>query len=403
MREKVERGGRKGWEEGEVRTQRRKGFVHRLDQETTSFFFTNFPDDAKVTELWSKFARHGRVGEVYVPKKLDKQGRRFGFVKFREVRDGGEMLSRLGDIWLGTYKLRVNLSRFNREDNREEVREEVPESSMAAEARHHPGRSFKEAVVADVAHRSLVEVPKLNAGQNLTEVVWEVEVEPESVAKLKGAFVGFLAEYKETLEIQQKLVLDGFQKIKVSPLGHLRVLLSSDVEGEVKDLVRTVGWWSTWFDRFEEWSPEHVSNHRAIWLRCFGVPLHAWGDALFRSVAFKYGVFIEVDSSTKNMLRGDMARIKIVTKKLTLIDSSMTISVLGKNFVIRVMEEGGVGNEEVVSCSCRCKLWRDVVSSRGSADGGSVAAVVAGSVDEGSDDGWSENGQVLLGVGRQEG
>ncbi|MCI02457.1 hypothetical protein A2U01_0023490, partial [Trifolium medium] len=29
------------------------------------------------------------------------------------------------------------------------------------------------------------------------------------------------------------------------------------------------------------------------------------------------------------MLRGDMARIKIVTKKLTLIDSSMTISVLG--------------------------------------------------------------------------
>ncbi|MCI22421.1 RNA-binding protein 25-like, partial [Trifolium medium] len=122
MREKVERGGRKEWEEGEMRVQRRKGFVHRLDQETTSFFFTNFPEDAKVTELWSKFARHGRVGEVYVPKKLDKQGRRFGFVKFKE-------------------------------DNREEVREEVPESSRAVEARYRSGRSFKEAVVADSAHR----------------------------------------------------------------------------------------------------------------------------------------------------------------------------------------------------------------------------------------------------------
>ncbi|MCI87915.1 hypothetical protein A2U01_0109200, partial [Trifolium medium] len=51
----------------------------------------------------------------------------------------------------------------------------------------------------------------------------------------------------------------------------------------------------------------------------------------------------------------------------------------------------------------RCNLWRDVVSSRGSADGGSVVTVVAGSVDEGSDGGWSESGQVLLGVGRQEG
>ncbi|MCI42191.1 RNA recognition motif, partial [Trifolium medium] len=100
-------------------------------------------EDVKVTELWFKFARHGRVGEVYVPKKLDKQGRRFGFVKFREVRDGGEMLSRMGDIWLGTYKLRVNLSRFNREDNREEVPDAIPESSRAAEARYHPGRSFK--------------------------------------------------------------------------------------------------------------------------------------------------------------------------------------------------------------------------------------------------------------------
>jgi hypothetical protein len=95
MREKVERGGSKEWGEGEGRVQRRKGFVHRLGQETTSYFFTNFPEEAKVTGLWSKFARFGRVGEVYVLKKLDKQGQRFGFVKFREVRDEGELLSRM--------------------------------------------------------------------------------------------------------------------------------------------------------------------------------------------------------------------------------------------------------------------------------------------------------------------
>ncbi|MCI46689.1 hypothetical protein A2U01_0067930, partial [Trifolium medium] len=50
-------------------------------------------------------------------------------------------------------------------------------------------------------------------------VVWEVELEPESVAKLNGAFVGFLAEHKDTLAIQQIFFMDGFQNIKVSPLG----------------------------------------------------------------------------------------------------------------------------------------------------------------------------------------
>jgi hypothetical protein len=70
--------------------------------------------------------------------------------------------------------------------------------------------------------------------------------------------------------------MDGFQNIKVSPLGHLRVLISNDMESEAKEMVGSVGWWCTWFDRFEEWSLDFVSNQRIIWLRCFGVPFHAW-------------------------------------------------------------------------------------------------------------------------------
>jgi hypothetical protein len=54
--------------EGDPRVHRRKGFVHRLDQETTSFFFTNFPEETKATVLWSKFARsvQSSRGGVYI-------------------------------------------------------------------------------------------------------------------------------------------------------------------------------------------------------------------------------------------------------------------------------------------------------------------------------------------------
>ncbi|MCI42544.1 endonuclease/exonuclease/phosphatase family protein, partial [Trifolium medium] len=82
MRESVERETVR--ESGNARTGlgRKRDFITKLDKVTTSFFVTNFPDDATSDDLWKLFLKFGKVGEVYIPKKLDKRGRRFGFVKF---------------------------------------------------------------------------------------------------------------------------------------------------------------------------------------------------------------------------------------------------------------------------------------------------------------------------------
>jgi hypothetical protein len=300
-REGVEKGGGNRAGEGNSNVHRRQGFVQRLDNETTSFFFTNFPADAKAMDLWAKFARFGRVGEVYIPNKLDKQGRRFGFVKFREVRNEAELLSRLGDIWVGTFKIRVNLPRFGRKESLKKPTGNTSEPRKGVEDRFRDGRPFAEVVTTSTEQQKEAWVPKPqnNTHGVANEVVWEVEAEAEMTALLKGAVVGFLTEPRDCLTIQQNLVMDGYQNIKVIPLGHRKVLLTSKEDGDVQDLIGTVGWWCTWFEKFEDWSPELVSNHRTTWLRCFGVPLHAWGEALFRSIAFKFGVFAEVDVPTR--------------------------------------------------------------------------------------------------------
>jgi hypothetical protein len=90
----------------------------RMDKDTTSFFFTNFLEEAQVVELWSLFAKHGRVGEVYVPNKRDKHGNRFGFVKFKEIKSLEALTARLEDVWMGTFRLRINLSLFGRNKRR---------------------------------------------------------------------------------------------------------------------------------------------------------------------------------------------------------------------------------------------------------------------------------------------
>jgi hypothetical protein len=335
-----------------------KGYVHRLDQVATSFFITNFPDDVKAADLWPKFARFGRVGEVYIPDKVDKQGRRFGFVKYRDIRDAREQLDLISNIWFGSFKIRVNLSRFEKGKPSREKKVghgvdgvAVPGLMNSAVKEAVARRSFKDAVNDRPVVRSSGIDPEVygDGGKGGSEVVWEVEVDDEALIKLKGSFVGLLSEYKDYQLIQRNFVMDGYSNLVVTPLGPLHVLLSSATEDEVKGIVGAVGWWSSWFERFEEWSPNWSYNLRTTWLSCFGVPLHVWGQAIFRTVGFKFGSFIDTDLATKKMLRGDVARIKITTDSQSIIDSSISIMVLGKKYVIRVMEDvGGVLEENRV-------------------------------------------------------
>lgn len=102
--------------EGGPVTKRRPGFFQYLDKITISFFFTHFPDSLNNSDLRKLFSRFGNVREVFVPKKRDKLGSRFGFVKFKDVSDEAQLGRRLEEVWWGDSKLKVNCARFGREE-----------------------------------------------------------------------------------------------------------------------------------------------------------------------------------------------------------------------------------------------------------------------------------------------
>lgn len=80
-----------------------------MDRASTPFFFTNFSEEVGAMDLRRLFAQYGRVGEVFIPRNLNKWGRRFSFVKFKNVQnveDGGP----------GKFKLKVNKARLGREE-----------------------------------------------------------------------------------------------------------------------------------------------------------------------------------------------------------------------------------------------------------------------------------------------
>jgi hypothetical protein len=100
------------------------------------------------------------------------------------------------------------------------------------------------------------------------------------------------------------------------------------------------------------------------------------------------------------MLRGDVARIKIATSLKGVVDSTVSVSVLGKRFVIRVMKEVGSFDEG------RAPDYRRVPeheSQNDSGEGGSIAGVAEGGSEEGSDGDWSVGGHEVHVVQERQG
>jgi len=85
----------------------------RDHKDVASFYFTRFPEDTTEEALWQHFKKAGDVREVFIAKKRNKNGRRYGFVRFKGVEDL-QQLEKLDNIVFGGLKMFVNIPKFGR-------------------------------------------------------------------------------------------------------------------------------------------------------------------------------------------------------------------------------------------------------------------------------------------------
>ena len=64
--------------------------------------------------MWKIYQRWGRVIDVFISRRLDSGRRRFGFVRFQGVLDAHILERKLDIIWIGLWKLWVNIPKFSR-------------------------------------------------------------------------------------------------------------------------------------------------------------------------------------------------------------------------------------------------------------------------------------------------
>jgi energy-coupling factor transporter ATP-binding protein EcfA2 len=133
----------------------------------------------------------------------------------------------------------------------------------------------------------------------------------------------------------------------------------------------------------EVWIPGLMAAKKEVWIQVYGIPLHIWGDNLFKLIGNNIGVFVDFDDETARMARFDMARIKIQTDIWASIDTTIKVEVEGVCFNLWLVEERGK-NGSMVTLTGEEEVEVSQVAS----------AAVAGAVDvvaDGNDDNSGED------------
>jgi len=171
------------------------------------------------------------------------------------------------------------------------------------------------------------------------------EVQPSEVLlkMLENGYVGELVFEGEIKSVQQGLVMEGFEKIKDTPMGDKMVLLQvENVEDFEKAMKDHQQWWNGMFKEVKKWRPPMAAQKRRVWLQVHGIPLHVWDEVLFKLIGSKFEDFLDFDEETICRRRFDIARIRVSTVRRGIIDEVIKIKVVGAIFNLWVVEDGGV-------------------------------------------------------------
>ncbi|KAJ0890519.1 putative RNA recognition motif domain, nucleotide-binding alpha-beta plait domain superfamily [Helianthus annuus] len=99
-----------------MENRRRTPIPENIQRRITKFFVSNLPERCSGSDLAAEVRVHGHIFDLYIARKRDKGGYRFGFISMLDVKDKDDLLKNLRNIRMGDYKLWFSVARFVLED-----------------------------------------------------------------------------------------------------------------------------------------------------------------------------------------------------------------------------------------------------------------------------------------------
>lgn len=303
-----------------------------------TFFFRNFPDYCSQGDLRRSFEAVGRVQDIFIPRKRDLQGKRFGFVRFFSHDKQELLLERLNKVWIGSHIIRAFVPRFQRAAPvpPAKVRKAEPlgDKKVAQHIPSNHGIRIQGLSYSDV----LSGRRRLPPEASMEEEQLMFSSQEEEGEWLRGAYTGRLKDEFSWRDHGEEIQQECSGKLILRDMGNHLILIQSETRGSTDQMIQGFDEWASfWLDWWKPWSAIDVNQHRSIWTRWIGVPLHAWSLRFFCLASSKFGRLEELHDVTKSRRRLDEAYVRISTSLAT-IDRIMKCNIDNSHFQIRIEE-----------------------------------------------------------------
>ncbi|KAL4581283.1 hypothetical protein LXL04_017494 [Taraxacum kok-saghyz] len=299
----------------------------------SSFFVKELPGDASKAEIWKLCSTLGKVVNVYVAGRKDASGALFGFVRFANAVNPCQIEEELNRLVCRGRKIVANLSRH-------------PRAAAATPPRAPANKPHRPLPSARKDVRSFAEVAKGKIYGASTKEGGDPQQKPIYLPCIRdiqqwldnASLVGETKNFAILCNFPSLLSLDGFDVAEVKYIGGLQVVIQFKSDKAAGMFKANKSIWMKWFAWVDCFGKRSVRFERITWLKITGVPIVAWDESNFNSLASRFGKVLVNINPFWNYSDVSHGKVCILTASRKKLNEEMPVIIDGCSHKIGIFE-----------------------------------------------------------------
>ncbi|PWA68087.1 hypothetical protein CTI12_AA311560 [Artemisia annua] len=171
----------------------------------------------------------------------------------------------------------------------------------------------------------------------------EVKDEETNVSFFNKCLIGEVKSLCFLTKLPSFCSEQGLNKVEVKMLGGLEIMLIFDTPETATNILSNINHGlRRWVHKLRRWNKFYIIPGRLTWINIIGVPVTCWSEQVFKKIAALHG---RITGTSNCGMEGNqsmiVAKVQVHTWNKGLINESLIVKVLGKEYKVNVIEEVG--------------------------------------------------------------